>query len=514
MNRSPAVGLTVLIWLAAASALAQTPAAPVAAPTPPPAPAPAPATAPVTPPAPAPVPADSAPPAPPTATVAAPEPVKAASLRAPDLFAATPGPTGLPDTLWRGASADLARAVIPLVAQRPLTPALAGFAARLMATGGQAPDGAGADADLAAARIAAVLSLGDAPGARAMLDHTPGVTASPSLSQVLAEADLVMGQADQACQAGDALTQGKDQPYFRRLRAFCLVRAGDTDAAQLAFDLADAQSKDAVYKRLMSAAVSGTAPGAASLRNGLDLALSQQLKLDLAPAVDTAWNPILAQMAATATYPDDVRAAAVAKLKSRSADEPPTVAAPVMIPLEAGDLKSARAARGQIERDDASGATVLELALIDAVLTTAEGRVDETVMDQLVERGTAGEAPDRARAQQAAALYAALGVAMSGQARAEFAGFDLGRSTASQARLLELEFAANRGDAALLSLWLAADAGPAGPPVLERAQIVRALRAFGFVQDARKVALEGLIGLITPPPEPVHARARPRRREP
>jgi hypothetical protein len=391
---------------------------------------------------------------------------------------------------------------------------LSGFADRLLATGGQAPDGAGADVELAAARIAAVLALGDAPGARAMLDHTPGVMASPALSQVLAEADLVMGQADQACQAGDALTQGKDQPYFRRLRAFCLVRAGNTDAAQLAFDLADAQAKDAVYKRLMSAALSGAAPGAASLRNGLDLALSQQLKLDLLPAVDTAWTPILAAMATTSAFPAEVSAAAQARLKARGLSEPPTVAAPVLIPLEAGDLKSARAARAQIERNDAAGATVLELALIDAVLTAAEGRVDPAVMDQLVERGTAGEAPDRARAQQAAALYAALGAVMSGQARAEFAGFDLGRSTASQARLLELDLVNNRGDAALLSLWLAADAGPGGPSTLERARIVRVLRGFGFAQDARNVALEGLIGLIAVPPEPVRTKPHPRKREP
>lgn len=498
MNRSTAIGLAALTWLAAGPALAQTPS---------PQPQAEPSVAAPEPTAPTP------PPEAPTATVAAPAPVKAASLRAPDLFAATPGPTGLPDTLWRGASADLARIVIPLAAQKPLTPALAGFADRLLATGAQAPDGAGADVDLAAARIAAVLALGDAPGARAMLEHTPGVTASAALSQVLAEADLVMGQADQACQAGDALTQGKDQPYFRRLRAFCLVRAGNTDAAQLAFDLADAQAKDAVYKRLMSAVLTGAAPGAASLRNGLDLALSQQLKLDLTPAIDTAWTPILVGMAATTAYPDDVRAAAMAKLKSRSFGEPPTVAAPVLVPLEAGDLKSARAARAQIERNDAAGATVLELALIDAVLTATEGRMDPAVMDQLVERGTAGEAADRARAQQAAALYAALGGAMSGQARAEFAGFDLGRSTASQARLLELDLANNRGDAALLSLWLAADAGPGGPSALERARIVRALRGFGFAQDARNVALEGLIGLIALPPEPVRAKPHPRKRE-
>jgi hypothetical protein len=356
-----------------------------------------------------------------------------------------------------------------------------------------------------------------------MLDHTPGVPASPALSQVAAETDLVLGQVDQACQVGDALTQGKDLPYFRRLRAFCLVRAGSNDAAQLAYDLADAQSTDPIYKRLIGAALFGSPSGPASLRDGLDLALSQQLKLDLIPAVGSAPAPILAVLASNPAYPDSVRAAAAAlRGKRLGYADPPVIAAPVLIPLEANDLKSARAARLQIERNDAAGATVLELALIDATLTAAEGKVDPAVMDQLVERGTAGEAKDRLRAQQAAALYGALGAPMSPQARAEFAAFDLGRSAASQARLLGLQMAPSAGDVALLTLWLSADAGSGGPPPAARAQIVRALDTAGFKAHARAYAVEGLIGLLSPPPPqpPPQAKARApepkrlRRREP
>ena len=485
MTRSTAVCLAALTWLAAGASGAQTrPAAP-------------------------------------PSTVAAPAPVKAASLRAPDLFAATTGPTGLPDTVWRGASADLARTVMPLVSQKPMTLAAVFFAHRLFVTGAQAPDGAGADVDLAAARVNAVLALGDPSGARLMLDHTPGVPASPALSQAAAETDLMLGQVDQACQVGDALTQGKDAPYFRRLRAFCLVRAGSNDAAQLAYDLADAQSSDSIYKRLISAALFGSPPGPASLRNGLDLALSQQLKLDLTPAVGSAPAPILAVLASNPAYPDAVRAAAAAvRNGTLGYPNPPVVAAPVLIPLEANDLKSARAARSEIERNDAAGATVLELALIDAALTAAEGRADQAVMDQLVERGTAGEVKDRLRAQQAAALYGALGAPMSAQARAEFAAFDLGRAAGSQARLLELQMASSAGDVALLTLWLSADSGSGGPLPAVRAQIVRALDHAGFKAHARAYAVEGLIGLLSPPPAlaPPKARApepkRLRRREP
>ncbi len=462
-------------------------------------------------------PADAVPSAPPTTVVAAPAPIQASVLQAPDLFSAANGVTGLPSDLWRGSSADLARTVMPLIAQKPLSPAAAAFALRLASTGGQAPDGAGADPDLAAARIAIVLALGDAAGAHAMLEHTGGVSASPALSQVAAEADLVLGMEDQACLVGDSLTQGKDGPYWRRLRAYCLLRAGNTDGAQLAYDLAESQAKDVTYKRLMSAAVSGTPAGEADLRNGLDFALSQRLKLDVTPAIDKAWAPVAAVLAANTAQPDAIRAAAAARLRGGRPGAPSPIAAPVLTPLLAGDLQAAGSARAQIERNDAAGATVLELALIDAALTTAQGRIDPAVMDELVERGAAGEAKDRASAQAAAALYAALGAAMSGQARAEFASFDLGRAPGAQARLFELTLGANGlapGDIALISLWIAADGGAAGPGPATRAQIVHALNQAGFTRDARALALEGLVDLMSPAPEPTprpRAPAPPRR---
>ncbi len=449
----------------------------------------------------------------PTVKVAPPPVVQSTSLQAPDLFSPSGASTGLPDTLWRGASASIARSVIAAVSQRPLSPAGQALARRLLSTGAPAPDGAGADVDLAAARIMAVLSLGDAAGARAMLDHTPGIAASAALSQVAVEADLVLGQDDRACQEGDALTQGKDAPYFRRLRAYCLAKAGNNDAAQLAYDLAESQAKDATYKRLMSAAVSGTPAGDASLRNGLDFALSRRLMLDLTPAVASAWRPVLTVLATNPSYPDDLHAAAAERLKG--GPEPSLMAAPVLVPLAAGDVRSAAAARTQIQRNDAAGATALELALLDAALTTAQGRIDQSVMDQLIERGGAGDVRDRPRAQAAAAIYAALGAPMSDQARGEFASFDLGRSTASQARLLELQLASSGGapgDAALLSLWLALDSGAAGPPPALRAEIVRGLSRAGFDEDARAYALEGLIGLMTPSGAPPAPRTGPSRK--
>jgi hypothetical protein len=413
-------------------------------------------------------PAESPPPAR-VVTVPPPAPVQAAPLRAPDLFSTEAAHTGLPEDLWQGTSPDLARVVIPMLSQRPLTPAAALFGRRLMATGAYAPEGTGADTDLAAARIYAVLALGDAPGAQTMIARTPGLRQNTALAHVAAETDLVLGQEDHACAVGDALTVGKDQPYFRRLRAYCLLRAGDLPGAQLAYDLAEGQAKDEVYKRLMSGAVAHTPPGDASLRNGLEYALSRRLQLDLAPAMPSAWAPI-----------------------------PPVVARDSGLPLGA---QSAAAARVAIPVYDISRASSLNPAVRDAALALADNKITSQMADELVGAGQAGSV----EAQGAAALYAASGAPADSRVRAVFASFDIGKSTANQARLLEMDATATsgaKGDAALLALWLAADAGEAGPVTADRARIVRALNRAGFKDDARTYALEGVLALRPPPPPP------------
>jgi len=444
---------------------------------PPPAPVSTPAEA-----APAPAPA----PAPEERPIPPPVAIQAAPLRAPDLFSADAGkPTGLSSDLWQGASADLARTVIPMAAAKPLSPAAAAFATRVMSTSANAPEGAGADPDLAAARINVVLSLGDAVGARTMLEHTAGVRQSAALSQVATEADLVLGREDEACALVDSLGLGKDGPYFRRVRTYCLVKAGDKAGAQLAYDLTAEQAKDDIYKRLMSAAVSG-APSAgqqASLRNGLEYALSKHLGLDLAPALDKAWAPIATQVARDASAPAEIQAAA-----------------------------AARVARRQADLDQASS---LNPAVRDAAVSLADNRLSPDLSERLAAEGASGQGV----AQQTLALYAAAGAPGAGRVRAAFAGFDLGPAKASQARMLELDAVSvggSKGDTALLALWLMADAGEAGPGVADRARIARALNRAGFAEDARRYALEGVLALGAPPvavPPPPKA-AQPKKASP
>jgi hypothetical protein len=213
--------------------------------------------------------------------------VEVSTLPAPDIFTTGLADTGLPRDLWKGTSPELARQALNLIARKPLSPAAQSLAYRLLATGAPAPDGAGNDLDLAAARAEVLLSLGDAAGVRRLMERTPNLQSNARLSHAAAEASLLTGDEDRACRVGDALTQGREDVYWLRLKSYCQLKAGDEDGAQLTFNLAQTTAKDPIFGRLMGAKLAGAGdPGKPSVRNGLEYALS--FSLGLAPPAPPA----------------------------------------------------------------------------------------------------------------------------------------------------------------------------------------------------------------------------------
>ena len=410
-----------------------------------------------------------------------PAPVAVAALAAPDYFSAAGRDTGLGQDFWKGASPQTLKTVLPLLAAKPLSPAAQALARRVLATGAPGPGDAGRDPVLAGQRINALIAQGGVKEASEILSKTSGLDQSPDLSRAAAESALLAGDADRACAVGEALATGRDDVYWVRLRAYCQVRRGDSAAAQLTFDLAQGEAKDAVFGRLMGVRLSGAGdPGPAALRNGLDLALSRDLGLDLSvatpsPAVAAALKPT---SAADATWPLEggpgpVRAA--------------------MAALASGDLAAAKTMRASLTEADRAAAGSLDMGLLDGLIAAASGQGQEPALDRLIERGTVEAGKARGRAQAAALALAGLGAPMSDQALGQLAGFTA-EAKAPAARLFALEAAASRpGEAALLALWIAADAGPGGPAPGDRARVIRALKAAGLETDARAFALEGLL---------------------
>jgi hypothetical protein len=479
--------------------------------------------------------------------VAPPVPVEGQTLSQLDLFS-TGREAGLGTDVWKGASADLARSMIPTLATRPLSPAGEALARRLLAQTATAPEGAGGDMPLATARARALMTLGDAEDAATILGHTPGVADSGDLSQLAAEAALISDQNDLACAIAANLTVDRQAAYWLRLRTFCQVLAGHIDEAKLTFTLAGQQGRDPVFTRLMSVVLATHPlkapnlvgdPGPASLSNGLNYALSRTLKLDLRSAMSEAPPPIVrhvqqmdgAEAIASSTANDAAGAAAGAPPPAESgvlaalrvAADPASyeaaariadpgivqilkaktpLANPVQLAtaaLAAGDLATAQAIRAGLTTDAIPGAGPTDLAILDAALAAASGRMDTASLDRLVERGGAETDPGvRARAQSAAAIFAGLGGGMSAQADVEFAGFDLPRAETPPARLMALNLAATsglKGQTALFVLAMAQAAGAAGPAPADRAWIVQALNVAGLKADAADYAVEGLIAL-------------------
>ncbi|ALL15343.1 hypothetical protein AQ619_13280 [Caulobacter henricii] len=453
--------------------------------------------------------------------------VQVQSLAAPDLFSTPAAQTDLGPDLWKDTAPDIARDVLPRLAARPLSPAFADLALRVLATGATGPAGLGNDPDLAAARAMALIALGEARGADAVLDRAPGLAGSAALSLAAAEAALIKGDDDKACRIGDTLTVDRGAGYWLRLRAFCQARAGQADAAQLTFSLAQQQTRDADYARLMGALLAGSGEaGPANLRNGVNYALSRRLGLDIQAAAGTASSALkpvlrapsdlsaglagadltaietsdlafLRQAKGLAAFIEAARTASTSIRVLAQADAP--LRDPVLFAraaLAAGDLTTAQAIRARLTQDQIPGATITDLALLDALLAAAAGKADNQVLDRLVELGAQNGV--KSPAQPAALLLATLGGTMSAQARGQFASFDVGKPAGSTARLMLLDEAATagiKGEAALLALAVAADAGVAGPGPADRARIAKAFGRVGLAGDAWAVVVEGLLAL-------------------
>ncbi|CAN7370429.1 hypothetical protein LJR225_002274 [Phenylobacterium sp. LjRoot225] len=376
--------------------------------------------------------------------------MEVAPLAAPDAFSTAGRQTGLAQDLWRDASVDTLNAVLPKLAARPLSPAAAALARRVLATGAPGPRGLGADPAALAARAAALVALGDVKAASAILARSPGLDRSAELSRGAAESALLSGEDARACAVAEALTVGREDIYWLRLRAYCQAIGGRADQAQLTFDIAQAQARDVVFGRLMGAKLAGGGdPGAPSLRNGLDYALCRSLGLDLSAA-----KP----------------APAVASALAGADPAEPAWTIP------AGDSDRLAAARAL-----ASGQPV-----------------PPELVGRLLDAALKAEAAVRPAAQATALIVAAYAGAPGPDLRGWLAALSLPEGRTPAGRSLALAAAGQDhlpGETALLALWSCAEAGPAGLAPAERARIVQALRLAGLDADARNFAVEGLLAL-------------------
>lgn len=194
--------------------------------------------------------------------------------------------------LWAGASPAIVIGLMGQLNAKTLTPAGKRLYRRLLLTGAPSPAPLGTDPDAGAVRARGLITVGEGEAAYALFDRSPGLATSGALSQAVAEAALLSGATDRACQVAKSLSVDRGEIYWLRLRAFCQAGEGDLEAAQTTFSLAEAAVHDATYARLMGVllAQSGS-PGAPSARNGLERALSLKLGLEIAKPPAEAADP-------------------------------------------------------------------------------------------------------------------------------------------------------------------------------------------------------------------------------
>ncbi|MEO1039802.1 MAG: hypothetical protein AAFX09_09660 [Pseudomonadota bacterium] len=187
---------------------------------------------------------------------------------------------GLSDAAWNASEAEGLRALFERLPDGSgegwTQPLAARLAERALMSSGAPPRGARDDFELAALRADRALAAGRAGPVYALLNRTPRINESATLSRLLVETAFASGDREAACRAADALLDGRDSPYWLRARAACLAYSGAIPAAELTAELARSSGVDApVFDALLDAYVlDGELPANAVPTNGLELALA------------------------------------------------------------------------------------------------------------------------------------------------------------------------------------------------------------------------------------------------
>lgn len=428
--------------------------------------------------------------------------VRSEPLTALDLWSTSGRDTGLGSDLWKGTAAELARAVTPGLSDKPLTPAFAELARRVMATGAQAPDGGGEDRALAAARVRALLALGDPEAASNLLARTPQAETSEALSRVKAQAALLRGDTRLACETGRALQENRESDWWLRLRAACHAIGNETPAAQVTMDLWRQQGgRDPAFERLMGRALGagGEAPKAV-LADPLSYSLSRELDLDLTGSLGEASWSVLAAIARDSSAPAAAREEAASRAL-RAGAVPPEAVRSVFAPARAvGAPSLTEGGAPAMSLDVATAAAMTGSAGEAALLTLATGSRDHAER-QAAAAALLGRARTAFEFQALArlALPALQAIARNGAPLAEPMLFASALAAAGDGETaLSVRSAIEQGgatgpsahDLALLDAMIAvAGAGSSGP-VLDR------LVERGTVGDARVRARSQAAALI------------------
>ncbi len=171
------------------------------------------------------------------AQVSLPAPVERGTLATDAFSAGAPSKVigTLPSDLWRGAAVPEIAALLHDAPAAPSTPGVGEALRRTLLSPGTAPTGS--TPALGGLKLRAFARSGSAEEARTIASLSNAPQSEPFTAEALATADLLSDATAAACGRGQRLADGRDTPFWLKLRVLCYAAAGETDAAGLTLDL-------------------------------------------------------------------------------------------------------------------------------------------------------------------------------------------------------------------------------------------------------------------------------------
>ena len=208
------------------------------------------------------------------------------------------GSGGLDTNAWQGTSAELAAHVVtdlPKTFEHPVAQEL--IRAALLSSG-VPPQGD--EAQLAAyrkARTDYLLSIGEAGTLAKLAERDLDLARDRTFRTDLA---LEQGRIADACATANGITEGRAEPYWAKLRAFCHADAGEVAAAELTAELLlTSGHNDPVFVKLLDAMTKGKAARSTLvIQTALHRAMKSAVSSndDSAESADAQLKRLLSQM--------------------------------------------------------------------------------------------------------------------------------------------------------------------------------------------------------------------------
>ncbi len=186
---------------------------------------------------------------------------------------------GLDSGLWSGTEASTAISLINDTPDYYFNPVAQNMVRGVLLSAGVPPTGA-SDGQFSNARMNGIIRLSEMAAAQDIAQRSPGLASSGELRADLA---LLAGNVDIACQQSDSVIEGRTEPYWMKVRAFCHVERGEGAAAELTMNLLTSAGHEDVYFQRLIRHLTGV-PGRPDLKgiphSPLHIAMMTKADLD------------------------------------------------------------------------------------------------------------------------------------------------------------------------------------------------------------------------------------------